>query len=246
MNSRTSRPRSPTSATTFSSADVPRVIMLISVDLPTPEPEKMPMRCPRPHGTSVSSTRMPSDICSSTSCRSIADGGAASMLTRSPRSGGPPSIGRPSPSRMRPRRSGPTATRSGPPVETTGLPVPIPMIGPSGRHERRSPSSAATSANTASSPSPIRSSSPTRASSPLTVTRRPTAPVSFPRRSGWAAWIAASTRLRNRSVKAARPPGLVAPLPRSRRPRWSCRSRPPRPRAAMPGWAAGARAVLRN
>ena len=50
MNSRTSRPRSPTSASTVTGASVPRVIIESSVDLPTPEPAKMPMRWPRPHG----------------------------------------------------------------------------------------------------------------------------------------------------------------------------------------------------
>ena len=50
MNSRTSRPRSPTSAITETSASVPRVIIDSRLDLPTPEPAKMPMRWPRPHG----------------------------------------------------------------------------------------------------------------------------------------------------------------------------------------------------
>ncbi len=60
MNSRTSRPRSPTSASTVTAASVPRVIIDSSVDFPTPEPAKMPMRWPRPHGMSVSSARTPS------------------------------------------------------------------------------------------------------------------------------------------------------------------------------------------
>ena len=50
MNSRTSRPRSPTSAITLTSAVVERAIMPSSDDLPTPEPAKMPRRWPRPHG----------------------------------------------------------------------------------------------------------------------------------------------------------------------------------------------------
>ncbi len=44
MNSRTSRPRSPTSAITFTEALVERAIMPSSEDLPTPEPAKMPRR----------------------------------------------------------------------------------------------------------------------------------------------------------------------------------------------------------
>ena len=59
MNSRTSRPRSPTSAITLTSADVDRAIMPSSEDLPTPEPAKMPRRWPRPQGTSASSARTP-------------------------------------------------------------------------------------------------------------------------------------------------------------------------------------------
>ena len=60
MNSRTSRPRSPTSASTVTGASVPRVIIESSVDFPTPDPAKMPMRWPRPHGISVSIARTPS------------------------------------------------------------------------------------------------------------------------------------------------------------------------------------------
>ena len=61
MNSRTSRPRSPTRQITLTSADVERAIMPSSEDLPTPEPAKMPRRWPRPQGTSASSARTPSD-----------------------------------------------------------------------------------------------------------------------------------------------------------------------------------------
>jgi hypothetical protein len=45
-NSRTSRPRSPTSATTETSASVFRAICPRRVDLPTPDAEKSPIRCP--------------------------------------------------------------------------------------------------------------------------------------------------------------------------------------------------------
>ena len=44
MNSRTSRPRSPTIAITLTSAAVLRATDAMSVDLPTPGPEKMPSR----------------------------------------------------------------------------------------------------------------------------------------------------------------------------------------------------------
>ena len=47
-NSKTSRPRSPTRAMTLMSALTFFAIMPISVDFPTPEPAKMPMRWPLP------------------------------------------------------------------------------------------------------------------------------------------------------------------------------------------------------
>ncbi len=58
-NSPTSRPRSPTSPTTVTSASVLRVIMPISVLLPTPDPPKMPTRWPRPTVSMPSMARMP-------------------------------------------------------------------------------------------------------------------------------------------------------------------------------------------
>ena len=59
INSRTSRPRSPTSPTTTTSAEVFLAIMDMSVDLPTPDPAKIPTRCPLPIGTKVSIALMP-------------------------------------------------------------------------------------------------------------------------------------------------------------------------------------------
>src|SRR4029077_207589 len=50
MNSRTSRPRSPTRQITFTSALVERAIIPRSDDLPTPEPAKSPRRRPLSHG----------------------------------------------------------------------------------------------------------------------------------------------------------------------------------------------------
>ena len=58
-NSRTSRPRSPIRPMTRTSASVPRVIWASRLDLPTPEPAKMPRRWPLPQGTRVSSARTP-------------------------------------------------------------------------------------------------------------------------------------------------------------------------------------------
>jgi len=59
MNSRSSRPRSPTRVMTFTSADVLRATMPSRVDLPTPEPEKMPTRWPLPRVSRPSMARTP-------------------------------------------------------------------------------------------------------------------------------------------------------------------------------------------
>src|ERR1041384_3203536 len=59
MNSRTSRPRSPTSASTTVSNPSLRASIASSVDLPTPEPAKMPTRWPAQIGANRSMTRTP-------------------------------------------------------------------------------------------------------------------------------------------------------------------------------------------
>ena len=58
-NSRTSRPRSPISATTLMSASERRAIIPKSVDFPTPLPAKIPTRWPRPSGVKLSMARTP-------------------------------------------------------------------------------------------------------------------------------------------------------------------------------------------
>ena len=58
-NSRTSRPRSPTSATTTVSKALAAASMASSVDLPTPEPAKMPRRWPKQIGVKMSMTLTP-------------------------------------------------------------------------------------------------------------------------------------------------------------------------------------------
>ena len=67
---------------------MPRAIMDSRLDLPTPEPAKMPSRWPRPAGTRVSSARTPSEIGASTRWRSRACGARCCTPTRAPRSGG--------------------------------------------------------------------------------------------------------------------------------------------------------------
>ena len=77
MNSRTSRPRSPMSAITVTSASVLRTIWAIRVDLPPPAAAKMPIRCPSPQVSIASSARNPSEIGLSMTRRSSGFGGSA-------------------------------------------------------------------------------------------------------------------------------------------------------------------------
>ena len=114
MNSATSRPRSPISATTETFASVPRAIIDRSDDLPTPDPAKMPNLWPLPHGIRPSRARTPRGSCSSTSPLRNGCGGCPSTLTSIPRRGGPPSIGRPRPSSTRPRSRSPTTIEERP------------------------------------------------------------------------------------------------------------------------------------
>src|SRR4051812_31868842 len=181
MNSRTSRPRSPTRQMTLTSADVERAIMPSSDDLPTPEPAKMPSRWPRPQGTSASSARTPSVTRSVMRGRSSGEGGAPTIArSRTPSSSGPPSIGVPSPSRTRPSSASPTWTETRRPVAVTTSPGPMPCISPSGmssvRPERKPTTSAGIVVQPPLWPSrPVRTSqtSPTSASRPVASTISP-------------------------------------------------------------------------
>ena len=76
MNSRTSRTRSPLSASTVTSASVLRMICARSVDLPPPAAAKIPIRCPSPQVRSQSIARTPSDIGFEMMRRSSGDGGS--------------------------------------------------------------------------------------------------------------------------------------------------------------------------
>ncbi len=149
MNSRTSRPRSPTSAITETSASVPRAIIDNRLDLPTPEPAMMPIRWPRPHGVSASRARTPSPSWSWIRGRLNACGDAWSTGTLGrAASDGPSSTGRPRPSRTRPRSASPTRIRSGPPVWLTTSPTRRPAVSPRGRQVTPVGPLAATSAST--------------------------------------------------------------------------------------------------
>jgi hypothetical protein len=118
MNSRTSRPRSPTSATTAVSNASAAANIASSVDLPTPEPAKTPMRWPKQSGVKISMTRTPVLKGASTRCRVMAltasdGGGAAPWII-----GGPRSIGWPSALTIRPRQLASGAITSGPRLKT--------------------------------------------------------------------------------------------------------------------------------
>ena len=104
MNSRTSRPRSPTSAMTVMSKPCERASMPSNVDLPMPEPAKMPMRCPAHSGENRSMTLTPVFTGVRTRWRRIGAGGSRSVETaRAPCARGPPpSMGSPSALIVRP------------------------------------------------------------------------------------------------------------------------------------------------
>ena len=97
-NSRTSRPRSPTRAMTALSKPCERASMPSRVDLPMPEPAKMPTRCPAHSGVNRSMTLTP--VCTSerTRWRCMGAGGSRSVerLIGPCNSGPLPSIGAPS------------------------------------------------------------------------------------------------------------------------------------------------------
>ena len=147
MNSATSRPRSPISATTETSAAVPRAIIDISDDLPTPEPAKIPSRWPFPHGMRPSSTRTPSGSCAATMPRRSGCGGVPGDRHVGPRDRRAP---RPWADRSRrapgPRARVPRATGNGPPMASTRVPARRPAVSPSARHTTRSSRRATTSA----------------------------------------------------------------------------------------------------
>src|SRR3954451_3761969 len=184
MNSRTSRPRSPTRQMTLTSASVDRAIIPKSEDLPTPEPAKMPRRWPRPQGTSASSARTPSETWSSMRWRASGSGGEACTARRPRVSRSPPSSGLPRPSRTRPSSAEPTGTETGRPVAVTSWPGASPCRAPSGMSRVRPARKPTTSAGTVPRPRPARTSqtSPISASSPVASTIRPMRSLTRPRR----------------------------------------------------------------
>ena len=109
INSGTSRPRSPISATTFIGASVFFTIMPMRVDLPTPEPAKIPSFCPLPQVSSPSIVFMPTLKGSFISPLFIASIGALMIGIYSVVSIAPlPSMGFINGSTTRPSKFGPT------------------------------------------------------------------------------------------------------------------------------------------
>ena len=234
MNSRTSRPRSPTRQMTLTSAVVERAIMPSSDDLPTPEPAKMPRRWPRPQGTSASSARTPSDD-------ALADARALERIRRRRRRPG-----------ARGRRAALAAVdRAAEAVEhaaraarrrrrrETGWPVAVTTCaGADARAARRAASAACgrarkptTSAAPAARPRPvsIAQTSPTSASRPVASTIRPIRSLTRPWRRCRSARATASPR-RVEALDAQRIARARARAPRGRGRAWSRASRRPRPR----------------
>ena len=130
-NSLTSRPRSPIRAITLISAFVFLANIPIKVDLPTPEPAKIPILCPFPTVIRPSTALTPSERGSEIITLSIGSGGAASTgYSESQISSSPSakSVGRPRPSTVWPKSSSPTCIESGFPVFSTIQPTPTPSI----------------------------------------------------------------------------------------------------------------------
>ena len=148
MNSLTSRPRSPISATTFTSASEFLAIIPKSVDLPTPEPANKPIRCPQPKVKQLSIALTPVENISVIIGLSNGLGGGPSILRHCAfdKSNGWPSIGFPIGSINLPNKNSPTGIVIGWPVEDTKQPWPIPLPSKSKSNWATSPLKAATSA----------------------------------------------------------------------------------------------------
>ena len=105
-----------------------RAICPISVDLPTPEPAKRPMRCPSPTVSSPSMSATPSE---SGCVDALALEGVGAVAVDGPldqpsSGSGLPSMGSPRPSSTRPSSPSPTRMVSGRPVGMTSLSGPMP------------------------------------------------------------------------------------------------------------------------
>ena len=136
-NSLTSRPRSPISAMTLISACVFRANIPKRVLFPTPEPAKIPIRCPFPTVIRPSTAFTPSGRTSSIIFLLIGSGGWASTGYSFPDVSSSASVGLPMPSSRWPRSESPTKTDNGCPVFSTIHPTPIPSTFSKGIRSRR-------------------------------------------------------------------------------------------------------------
>ena len=184
-NARTSRPRSPTSASTTTSAAVPRAIMPSSVLLPTPLPPKRPTRWPRPHVSSASIARTPVPSGTLIGCR--ASGLTAAAIERRARSASEQraaAVDRPAERvdhAAEQRRRRPAPTRSGR-ARPAARPGGCPTVSPSGTDSRcpsRNPTTSTDSGAIAGAPTTSQTS-PTRACGPIDSTSRPTTRTTRP------------------------------------------------------------------
>ena len=185
MNSRTSRPRSPTRATTTTSASEPRVTMPMRVDFPTPDPAKSPILWPRPKGIRESMARTPVRKGWVMRLRFSGCGGSERWFVR--RSAGrrpSPSKGRPRASRTRPSISGPGFGSGGRWLAATSQPTWRPFMSPSGIRRRRCSRKPTTSACTLNSErgERTRQSSPKPTFGPSDSMTRPVTAVTVPTR----------------------------------------------------------------
>jgi hypothetical protein len=204
--SETSRARSPISATITISASAPWAIMSSSTDLPTPEPAITPMRWPTPKVVSALSARTPTSKGSRTGARSSAPPRTppAGQSWRAAM-GGPPSIGRPSPSTARPRKASPTGSMPGLPSGRTRAPGRSNTVSPSSIISMRPPRKPMVSAIREPAPSLLgpwvmRHCAPMGSDRPLTSSRPPSQAVTRPYRRGANSGWASSHRARSSDV----------------------------------------------
>ena len=165
----TSRPRSPMSPTTMTSAVVNRVIMPSSTLLPTPLPAKSPRRCPRPTVSKPLIVRTPTSSGSRIGRRSRGFiGRGESLMRSSQRSGPPPSSGSPAPSITRPSSPGPAQASNTLWLGITRAPGFTPPSSSVATSSNDSPEKPTTSVSAAlPSPSTTRHRLPTGASHPV-------------------------------------------------------------------------------
>ena len=149
-NSRTSRPRSPISPTTITSAFACRAIMPSSTDLPTPGPAITPTRCPSPSVRQAS--RRPDAQHHGLVDAPALHGRAAARPRASPGraapSAGPPSSGCMRASTTRPSSASPTGSSPAAARGITTQPSRMPSISPKGTSSAVEPLKPTTSACT--------------------------------------------------------------------------------------------------